>query len=271
MPKYAPNRFPTQMKSRYFELIRSGLKGAAAARQVGVSTSCGSKWFIEAGSVNIPDEPVSSRFLTQDERIAIAEALHVGTPVSKIAERIGKHRTTIYREIERGTTADGTYQPWWSHNQTLLRRKRPKEEKLLRTDALREEVKGKLEQRWSPQQISRHLARHHPDAPDRRVCPETTLGAFHVDVVPCRGELGELAGGLLVPLFAEFVNVHINEVRCLGVHLDNEVVARAADHSVGEWRLGGLVDCVPDGRLGEWEERPCGIDEAEIGVFAALV
>jgi len=120
---------PLAVKTRYFELIRTGMKGAAAARLVGVSTSCGSLWFIEAGRMAPHDKRVSERFLTQDERIAIAEALRTDTPIAQIAAELGRHRSTIYREIARGRTdtlhhAD-TYHPWWSHNQVLLRRARP--------------------------------------------------------------------------------------------------------------------------------------------------
>jgi len=76
MPRGGANKLPTAVKSRYFELLRSGYKGAAAARAVGVSTSCGSKWFLEAGGVLIPESgPVSTRFLDQDDRIAIADVL----------------------------------------------------------------------------------------------------------------------------------------------------------------------------------------------------
>jgi hypothetical protein len=42
---------PTVTKKRYFELLRQGYKGAAAARVVGVSTSCGSLWFLDAGGM----------------------------------------------------------------------------------------------------------------------------------------------------------------------------------------------------------------------------
>jgi hypothetical protein len=41
-----------------------------------VSTSCGSLWFIDAGSVIIPAaHPIWSRFLSQDDRIAVADGL----------------------------------------------------------------------------------------------------------------------------------------------------------------------------------------------------
>jgi hypothetical protein len=65
MPRGGANRASVAVKRRsYFQLIRQGLRGAAAARQVGVSTSCGSLWFIDAGGVMIHDPgPVSARFL----------------------------------------------------------------------------------------------------------------------------------------------------------------------------------------------------------------
>jgi Helix-turn-helix domain len=114
VPRYAPNKMPTEVKKRYFELIRRGMKGAAAARIVGVSTSCGSLWFIDAGSM-IATEPraISPRFLTQDDRIAIADGLRVGLTKHEIAEQIGKTFQTVYREIKRNSKPDGTYQPWW--------------------------------------------------------------------------------------------------------------------------------------------------------------
>ena len=77
MPRGGQNKASAAVKRRYFELIRQGMKGAAAARRVGVSTSCGSLWFLDAGGVIISERaPNSARFLDQDERIAIADGLH---------------------------------------------------------------------------------------------------------------------------------------------------------------------------------------------------
>ena len=47
-------------RQKYFELIRSGVRGAEAARQVGVSLSCGSVWFVDAGRVQCVEKPISS-------------------------------------------------------------------------------------------------------------------------------------------------------------------------------------------------------------------
>jgi IS30 family transposase len=169
---------PAAVKKRYMELLREGYKGAAATRVVGVSTSLGSHWFLEAGGMLVPDPgPVSPRFLTQDDRIAIADGLHADIAVKQIAASIGKSFQTVYREVGRNSKPDGSYQPWWAHNQALLRRHRPKQEKL-RSKPLRAVVLGKLARKWSPQQISRFLTRTYPGQPGMRACAETIYGGL---------------------------------------------------------------------------------------------
>ena len=114
------------VKKQYFELIREGYKGAAAALVIGVSTSCGSLWFLDAGGMLVPEAgPISPRFLDQDDRIAIADDLAACRAVKEIAAAIGKSFQTVYREVARNSKPNGSYQPGWAHNQALRRRKRP--------------------------------------------------------------------------------------------------------------------------------------------------
>ena len=94
MPYRAWNKASPEVKRRYFELIRQGATGGAASSQVGVSVSCGSLWFIEAGSVTFVDRPISGRYLSQDDRIEIADGLAAGESVKSIAARIGKSYQT---------------------------------------------------------------------------------------------------------------------------------------------------------------------------------
>jgi transposase, IS30 family len=188
MPHYAPNKMPSAVKQRYFELVRLGHKGAAAARAVGVSTSCGSLWFLDAGGVLVPDPgPISPRFLTQDDRIAIADGLHARHSIKQIAHAIGKSFQTVYREVARNRKPDGRYQPWWAHNQALLRRKRPKPARIAGSPVLRDLVHDKLTDRWSPQQISRFLTRTYPDQRQMRACPETIYRALFAGLLGCTG------------------------------------------------------------------------------------
>ncbi len=60
---------------------QNGIVGSQAAGRVGVSLSCGSLWFIDAGSVSFIETPVSPRYLSQDDRIEIADGLACGEPV----------------------------------------------------------------------------------------------------------------------------------------------------------------------------------------------
>jgi IS30 family transposase len=179
MPRYAPNKMPAEVKRRYFELIRGGFSGASAAEQVGVSLSCGSLWFIDAGRVSFVETPSSPRYLSQDDRIEIADGLARGEPVKQIAARIGRSYQTIYREIARNRKADGRYQPWFAHNQAYLRRRRAKLHRFAVDAELREIVAGKLGKRWSPAQISRWLRRRYRRRRHWQVCTETIYEAVY--------------------------------------------------------------------------------------------
>ena len=173
MPRYAPNKMPAGVKRRYFELIRAGIVGSVAAQAVGVSLSCGSLWFIDAGSVRFVDTPISPRYLTQDDRIEISDGLHRRERVKDIAERIGKTYQSVYREIARNRKPDGTYQPWYAHGQAYQRRRRPKTRRVVADDGLRMAVASKLSEQWSPAQISRWLRRRYRRRPAWHLCAET--------------------------------------------------------------------------------------------------
>jgi IS30 family transposase len=179
MPRYAWNKSSPEAKARYFELIRQGCSGSCASQAVGVSLSCGSLWFIDAGSVSYVETPIDSRFLSQDDRIEIAEGLARKEPVKVIAARIGKTFQSVYREIARNRKPDGRYQPWFAHNQAYLRRRRPKVHKFEADAELRRVVADKLAQRWSPGQISRWLRRRWPRRGHWHVCHETIYEAVY--------------------------------------------------------------------------------------------
>ena len=169
MPRYAWNKAPQQVKRCYFELIRQGWSGTAASSAAGVSLSCGSLWFIDAGSVSFVETPISSRYLSQDDRIEIADGLGRKEPVKAIAARIGKSYQSVYKEVARNRRSDGRYQPWHAHNRAHQRRRRPKPYAMARDDVRGELIAGKLGKKWSPAQISRWLRRRYP----RRKCALT--------------------------------------------------------------------------------------------------
>ncbi|MGH3564001.1 MAG: IS30 family transposase [Mycobacterium sp.] len=185
MPRGGNNRMSVAVKRRYFELIRQGLSGSTAAERVGVSLSCGSLWFIDAGSVTFIDTPISPRYLSQDDRIEIADGIARGEPVKAIAARIGRCYQTVYREIARNPRPDGCYQPWYAHNLAYQRRRRPKPRHFAVNAQLRKVVANKLGKRWSPAQISRWLRRRYRQRAGWNVCAETIYaGVYRGLIVP---------------------------------------------------------------------------------------
>ena len=183
MPHRAWNKAPDDIKRRYFELIRQGASGSVASQQVGVSLSCGSLWFVDAGSVTFIDEPISSRYLSQDDRIEIADGLRAREPVKLIADRIGKSYQTVYREIARNKNPDGSYQPWYAHGQAHQRRRQPRQRRVTTDDKLRAAIASKLDQHWSPAQISRWLRRRWPKRRSWHLCHETIYESVYLGLV----------------------------------------------------------------------------------------
>src|ERR671935_140376 len=183
MPYRAWNKASAETKRRFFELIRQGWSGQAASLAVGVSPSCGSLWFIDAGRVQFVDTPISSRYLSQHDRIEIADGLAAGESVKAIAARIGKSYQTVYREIARNRKPDGRYQPWFAHNRAYERRRRPRPRRLAVDADLRAAVAGRLAKHWSPRQISRWLRRRWPRRRSWHLSIETIYEAVYRGLV----------------------------------------------------------------------------------------
>ena len=150
---------------------------------VGVSPSCGSLWFIDAGRVDFVERPISARSLSQDDRIEIADGLAADEPVKSIAVRIGKSYQTVYREIARNRKPDGRYQPWFAHNQAHLRRRRPKPRRLASRSGCGPSSRTSCLGIGRRGQISRWLRRRWPCRPSWHLSVETIYEAVYRGLV----------------------------------------------------------------------------------------
>lgn len=90
-----------------------------------------------------------------EERCEIARLQAAGRSVRQIAASLDRAPSTIARELRRHTTANG-YKPSYAHEQA--RAHRWSGLRLDRNDELRAYVCDRLEQGWSPEQISGRLA-----------------------------------------------------------------------------------------------------------------
>jgi transposase, IS30 family len=105
---------------------------------------------------------VSYHHLDLKERREIYKGLDAKRSASEIARHLGRHRSTIYRELQRNTTwhEDHFLNGYFPVNaQELARRRRSKQRKLNRLPELKERVIGLLKRRWTPQTIAGDLKR----------------------------------------------------------------------------------------------------------------
>jgi IS30 family transposase len=115
------------------------------------------------------------RHLDLDQRRTLFRLIEARTPVGAIAERLGRHPSTVYRELGRNRFHDGDrgfcgYFPL--NAQDLACRRRQRRRKLAMDDGLRERVVERLEAGWSPQQIAGRLKQEQADD-GASVCHET--------------------------------------------------------------------------------------------------
>ncbi|WP_443717869.1 transposase [Rhodococcus globerulus] len=67
---------------------------------------------------------ISARFLSQDERIEIADLRHAGLSIRAIANRLGRSPSTISRELRRNAVKGNDYRPFEAHLRATARRAR---------------------------------------------------------------------------------------------------------------------------------------------------
>jgi IS30 family transposase len=115
------------------------------------------------------------RQLDLDERRTLFRFVEARRPVGEIATRLGRHPSTIYRELGRNRFRDGDrgFRGYFPLNaQDLAWRRRRRHRKLVADDALRTHVVERLEAGWSPQQIAGRLKQEPTDG-GASVCHET--------------------------------------------------------------------------------------------------
>jgi IS30 family transposase len=131
--------------------------------------------------------------LSFEERIEIGLGIARGESNSEIARRLGRHRSTVGREIGR-CQHRGLYRPWTAQRKADREARRPKARKLAGSLRLLAEVEAGLGRRWSPQQISAKLVVDHPDDREMRISHETIYLSLFVQ---SRGELRRQLTGQL--------------------------------------------------------------------------
>ena len=191
-----------QMEKRehWARLIARGVSNSEACRIVGINVRTGKRWrhgrtvttsdgrsLHYAPVITNRKVEISERYLSEDERVTIADLRRQGLSMRAVAEKIGRSPSTISRELRRNQdAARGQYRPFVAQKLAVDRRTRPGRGRIVNDAVLREFVSSLLKKRWSPEQISHELSTSFPDEPARQLVHETIYQAVY------RPELGGL-------------------------------------------------------------------------------
>ncbi|MEV4525902.1 IS30 family transposase [Streptosporangium sp. NPDC049304] len=113
------------------------------------------------------------------EREEISRGLARGESMRAIARRLGRHASTISREIARNKGV-ARYRAVDAEDRAWARARQPKACLLARNPALRDLVAEKLAQDWSPEQIAGHLAKVYRPETGMRVSHETIYKSLFI-------------------------------------------------------------------------------------------
>ncbi|UQC03499.2 IS30 family transposase [Mycobacterium intracellulare] len=270
------------VQRRYWELIAAGLSSEDAGGAVGVSATCGSKWFRRFGGVNprwvVPEGQKRPR-LSADEREQIMIGAAQGESIRSMARRLGRAPSTIMREIAHngvmrgyvgryrfgarraGWDAKSGYSARIAQLRSEQRARRPKTGKLGRCPVLRTEVQAWLAKKYSPEQIASVLAKTYPDRPEMQVSHETIYKALYVQG---RGELRReltkcLRTGRALRKPRARVGARTGCGRIPGMVNISERPAEAADRAVpGHWEGDLILGKNQHSQIGTLVERSTG-------------
>jgi IS30 family transposase len=98
--------------------------------------------------------------ITAAERYTLGTLRRLGYTAAAIARILGRHRSTIGREVRRNATRyDGTYRPQMAHWYACSRRSLSRRnQRFSATDWV--QVHARLREQWSPEQVAGRLRRH---------------------------------------------------------------------------------------------------------------
>jgi IS30 family transposase len=183
----------TDVRGAFARLIAQGVSNSEACRPVGINRRTGTRWRhgrdipISGGrTLHYPPvvttrstTPISARFLSEDERIVIADLRRTGATVRTIAPELDRSPSTVSRELRRNADPAGRYRPSAVHRAAVQRRARRRARRIDRDDALRIRVQLLLAKRWSPEQISRTLSVDYADDVSRQLATESIYQAIY--------------------------------------------------------------------------------------------
>lgn len=129
-----------------------------------------------------------AKHFTFQEREILYRMKRSEKPIAEIAAALGRHRSTIYRELARNTGQRG-YRPLQAQRFAEERREACRQPTKLSHPPLEKYVKAKLRIKWSPEQIAGRIQQDLPRQQDCRVSDQTIYNWLANDAPQLREHL----------------------------------------------------------------------------------
>lgn len=173
-----------------WSVLRVGLEALAegaglgeASVRAGVSSRTLSRAVAEHGVPVKRDRSTRTEALSEAERDEIFKGIGEGLSDAKIGAGLGRHRSTIWREIKNNGGREN-YRPHKAGAAAVERARRPRACWIETRPWLWAVVQELLGLRWSPEQIAASLREQHPDERQWWVSHETIYQAIFVQAKP---------------------------------------------------------------------------------------
>ena len=171
--------FTEKQKAEIWDRWQRGESMSSIGRMFDRNSSSIYPLLARTGGIRPPERRRSRLALTLAEREEISRGLRAQLSLRTIARQLRRVPSTISREVRRNGGRAG-YRAARSDQAAWDRTRRPKPCKLACRPALCRTVSGRLERKWSPQQIAGWLKREHPDDEHARVSHETIYRSLFV-------------------------------------------------------------------------------------------
>jgi IS30 family transposase len=159
----------TEQRQVFAQLIAQVVSNSEACRILGINRRTGTRWRFgrdipASGGRTLHYPPVistkaaqiSARYLSEEERIAIADRRRAGATVRAIAAELGRSPSTISRELRRNLGPAGRYRPSSAHRAAVQRRRRPRTRRIDQDGTLR----ARVQQFWGHDGVRNRSAAH---------------------------------------------------------------------------------------------------------------
>jgi IS30 family transposase len=191
--------FSISVRRELFDRVCGGVSLMQASLDLGVSRTAARGWWRDAGAMtlqmgrrgglavvgNCSLAGGYGKRINDVERVAIMRLRDGGLTPAQIASQIGRHRSTVCRELARNSNADGDYHALMAHARAARRARRPKAFKL-KDNPLCADIEAWMDQGWSPKLIADVLVRDYPNDKLMRVSHQTIYDCLYVQT---RGSL----------------------------------------------------------------------------------